>query len=161
LLLGRPSVANQTGTALLYGDQEESGPYLLLDTSNLPGTTPSGAPAVWDGPAPFTNRLYSKNIPKVFVRITTDGAGNVTIIEAFGVSQVTLTSGDIVITFANAFANTGFVPIAGSNSSGHHGVIAYTFNVSSIRMRFMDAAEAQVSAATNVVAGSMIIFGEQ
>jgi len=28
-------------------------------------------------------------------------------------------------------------------------------------MRFMDAAEAQVSAATNVVAGSMIIFGEQ
>ena len=160
LLLGRPT-ANQTGTALLYGDQEENGPYLLLDTSNLSGTNPSGAPAVWDGPDPFTNRLYSKNIPKVFVRISTDGAGNVTILEAFGVSQVTITSGDIVISFANAFADTNFVPVAGSNSSAHHGVIAYTFTVSSIRMRFMDSTEAQVSAATNVVSGSMIIFGEQ
>lgn len=161
LILGESGAANQTAQALLYGDQEDSGPYVLLDTSNLPGTTPNGAPAVWDGVAPFINRLYSKNIPKVFVRITTPGDGTVTIVEAFGVSQVTLTSGDIVITFANAFANTGFVPVAGSNSSSHHGVIAYTFNVSSIRMRFMDAAEAQVSAATNAVAGSMIIFGEQ
>lgn len=161
LLLGESGAANQTGTVLLYGDQEDSGPYVLISASNLPGTTPSGAPAVWDGVAPFINRLYSKNIPKVFVRVTTDGAGNVTIVEAFGVSQVTITSGDIVITFANAFANTGFVAVAGSNDSGTHGCIAYTFAVGSIRMRFMDSAEAQVSASTNTLVGSMIIFGEQ
>lgn len=132
--------------------------------------------AAWDTPSlslrsgnpasgAFANTLYSSSIPKAWGLITTDGAGGVTIVDAFGVEpgSDTIASGDIEITLTNSMASANYAVIAnnadftGFYASGRPDPVTPT---TVINLRTTNSGT-QVSAASNVLTTSFVVFGEQ
>ena len=143
--------ASSTATLQLTGDQNEDGPYLKIQLSNVPKAA-----------TPVKNALYSKNIPKAWAKVSCDGLGGVTLTEGFNVASVSIVSGDIVITFHNAFANAiSVTPVMTATSTSACIVCSYSIGTTSVRMRFVDGTFFQISSSTNGNQGACVVFGEQ
>ena len=145
------SAVGQANSISVFGDQDTSGPMLRLLTSN-----------VLKANVPQKNTLYSKNIPKAWARVSSDSLGGVTLVEGFNVASVSIVSGDIVITFHNAFANAiSVTPVMTATQTGACIVCSYSIGTTSVRMRFVDGTFFQISSSTNVNSGACVVFGEQ
>lgn len=80
---------------------------------------------VFDGVNPAFNvaqkdQLSKVNMCKAWATLDTDGLGNVTVVDGFNIDDaLTVISGaDIVVTFAQAFADTKFSPVVSQSKSG-------------------------------------------
>lgn len=73
----------------------------------------------------FTNTVTSKNIPKAWCTLTTDGAGNVVVSDGFNVKNPAITDagGGLQIEFAANFDNALFGVTMGINYSGASAVV--------------------------------------
>jgi hypothetical protein len=62
--------------------------------------------------ATVANALYAKNLPKAWGRLSTNGAGAITLDDGFGISAVGFNGANARISFTNNFANTNYAVVA-------------------------------------------------
>jgi hypothetical protein len=90
---------------------------------------------------PFTNHLTPKNVCKVWALLHTDGLGNITAVEGFNVSGVSVASATVTLDFATNFASTNYAVVGngGAASLGQPIVIQNTRAVGSCTFKLWDA----------------------
>lgn len=80
------------------------------------GNINAGAAVHFTGTQPASNadpgarNTYDTNQIKVLAIVTTDGAGNATVVDGFNVASVAIVSGRVEITFVRAFATATYAP---------------------------------------------------
>src|SRR6266851_574311 len=114
-----------TGTGTVFG--QSAG----IEAAGGPGATSFTVPAIrsfgyidlsgGSNPAStqgFSNSLTLKNTVKAWGKITTDGAGGVTVQDGFNITSVSISTTQIIVNWATNFANTNYAPVGNSFSGG-------------------------------------------
>ena len=114
---------------------------------------------VWGG-----NVLSQMNIPKAWGTIATDGAGGVTVSDSWGLTYpnpVTIDGNhDIILHFANAFANTNYCVIAQClNRLGYTTEAVAANTTTTYGLSQIDTSSARVNQATVISRWKFIAFG--
>lgn len=139
-------------------------------TDPFPGWTDKIKLNPFDSASPSANTIYPANIPKAWGRVTTDGAGNVTLVAgAFNVASVALSTGDILVTMHSGFATVNSYVVKLTNSDGanarfvsvlktHGSASGTTF---AIRQNAGASPGSQLSAAGAATSVDFMVFGNQ
>lgn len=80
-----------------------------------------------------TNFICSKNVPKAWGRLTTDGAGDVSINDGFGLASAAISGSEILVTLRRAMANTDYSVVLGM--CGTSAIPNHTSTVSTTQFR--------------------------
>lgn len=116
----RPGTA-ATASSLQYGLVLDQG-HLSLDGAVAPASTTA-----------VKNALTPSNIVKAWGRIVTNGSGSVTLTSGFNIASVSISGGDILVTFAQAFSDANYSAQAQWETDPFcHG---YVFAAGSMRIR--------------------------
>lgn len=107
---------------------------------------------------PVAHTLYRANVPKAWGILTTDGAGNVSLIEGFNVASVSLVGPVVQVDFSTpmASANYAIQPFVNGLVAGWQNVNATDFEIGAV-----DFAGAPVSLATSARTITFSVFGNQ
>jgi len=110
------------------------------------------------------NTLYAKNIPKMFAKIVTDGAGGVSFDNpsSFNINAVTLSPTTIDVTLTQIFNSTSYVVLVTLAQGGtvFFAKVSPTTGAS-FNIELRDVTGAFLSAAANVVELHVVAFGRQ
>jgi len=121
-----------------------SGPTTASDVSRvvIDKSNPLAAAAI------TVNALYSKNIPKMFAQISTDGGGGVAIDGGFGIASVALNgTADIDITLTHAMTSTNEIAMVCSAAGASYFFRIGTLSSTVIRLTPRTTADAAVNLA--------------
>jgi hypothetical protein len=149
-ILGKTSGVSTAAIALRGDQTDAAGARLQLNTSNILKAN-----------VPLINALYSKNIPKAWGKIDVV-AGVRTLTEGFGVSTtVGETSGDLVITFHNAFLNATYSVLVAGTVSSFPVASSFSWTTTTMRIRAESTTGLIANAAGDTYSVHFAVFGDQ
>lgn len=112
----------ECGTLDCLGNGAVGGTLVVTNLLTATAGVSSGANIALTGANPasttgYTDTLTPTNIVKAWVRVTTDGAGGVTVNDGFNIASASIVTGDIKVTFATAMASTNYAAVATAQSN--------------------------------------------
>lgn len=112
----------------------------------------------------FTNTLTPTNIPKAWGRITTNGAGSVTMADGFNMGTPTLSSNNIVVDFTTDMANANYTVLCtaqGSNPDGTCRVLAAGRTAGGFTILGLTSTGSSVDCSGTACDVGFVVFGRQ
>ena len=141
-----------SGSASVAALDVGTGNAIFTGTATPNGTDPG-----------FNDYLSGANVPKAWARIETDGAGNATVSDGYGVSTtIALTTNRITVTFLRAFASANYAPVvSGSSFAGPDVVLTDNQTTTTVDIRWIDMAGATQDPTASILDCSLVVFGRQ
>jgi len=113
---------------------------------------------------PVANTFYSDSMPKAWGKISSDGAGGLTLDSGFNVGSVTISGGDVVVELLTNMADSDYVVTAASLTVPIPGRFASVYNMApgGFSLRAYDADDGTISSFTTVAQSfCFTVFGRQ
>lgn len=159
---GLVATGGATGKGIVCDSGSSSVAALDVGTGNAIFT---GTPLAASTDPGFNNYLSGANITKAWATISTDGSGNVTLLDNVNVASATVNGDYVEITFSRPFASVNYCPVVSSDTSnGWWAVTDYvTRSTTTVRIYWKDgtAAGVEVDPAANPVRACIIVEGRQ
>lgn len=118
-------------------------------------------PAPTANPYP-KNTVSSKSIIKAGGRLTTDGAGNLTLVDGFGMANTpTIGGAAITVTLRNAMANSNYIVMVTQTDLSGIPYVPLVLSTTQFTIGFRDYAGVAVDPAADSVGVNFTVLGEQ
>jgi hypothetical protein len=123
----------------------------------LSGSNPAATTA-------FSNTVTKLNTCKAWAKITSDGAGNVTLVDGFNIASVTLTGSPnytFKVTFGTAMADGNYAVVGVTSSSGPYTFYMFSAVAGNFEFRTHTTHAAWLDPATNAITTTLHVYGRQ